>query len=192
MNVFFISDTHFGHEKILSFKRVDGEPVRPFGSMQEMHEQMVERWNAKVGERDIVYHLGDVATEHSALRLLDRLNGKKILIKGNRDLYSYIDYSWYFYETHGAFYHDNFILSHIPVHESTLKGFRGNIHGHLHSHLINDKRYFNVCVEHHNFAPVEWEKIQAYFAQADERASHVQYAHPGTMESRHSQFTACH
>ena len=192
MNIFVTSDSHFGHENILSFKKANGEPVRPFSSMQEMHEQMVERWNKKVGPKDIVYHLGDVATERSGLRQLDRLNGKKILIKGNRDLFPCIEYFWYFYEVHGAFYHDNFILSHIPVHESALKTFKGNVHGHLHCHLINDGRYFNACVENHDYAPVEWEKIQAYFAQDHGRASDVQYAHSGTMESRHSQLIACH
>jgi len=88
MNVFVTSDTHFGHAKILEFKKEDGQAVRPFASLEEMHEEMVERWNKKVGTKDIVYHLGDVATESNALKQLDRLNGNKILIKGNRDLFS--------------------------------------------------------------------------------------------------------
>jgi len=192
MNVFVTSDTHFGHAKILEFKKEDGQAVRPFASLEEMHEEMVERWNKKVGTKDIVYHLGDVATESNALKQLDRLNGNKILIKGNRDLFSLKDYSWYFYEIHGAFYQDNFILSHIPVNEISLKGFKGNIHGHLHCHNIEGGKYFNACVENHDYAPVEWEKIEAYFAQSNGRASDVQHAHSGAVESRHSQFAACH
>lgn len=177
MNIFVTSDTHFGHEKILSFKRPDGELLRPFPSIETMHETIVERWNSKVGAQDIVYHLGDVATCRKSLRILDRLNGKKILIKGNRDRLPWVEYSWYFYDFHGVMYHDKFILSHIPVHENSfVAGFSGNVHGHLHCHLVKDNRYFNACVERHDYAPVAWEEIRASFACGHDRASHLQHS----------------
>ena len=53
----FISDTHFGHEKTCTvFKRDDGTPLRPFASSEEMDEEMVKRWNNRVGKKDKVYH----------------------------------------------------------------------------------------------------------------------------------------
>jgi len=45
MSLFVISDTHWGHAKMLSFVNGDGSPVRPFSCLEEMHETMVERWN---------------------------------------------------------------------------------------------------------------------------------------------------
>jgi calcineurin-like phosphoesterase family protein len=57
MSAFVIADTHWGHAKSLSFIQPDGSPLRPFDSVEEMDETMVERWNATVGKKDTIYHL---------------------------------------------------------------------------------------------------------------------------------------
>lgn len=80
--VFFTSDLHFGHENVLAFDN------RPFSSVEKMNEELIARWNAKVRPGDIVYVLGDMIwkTEHcTAAELIKKLNGTKILIKGNHD-----------------------------------------------------------------------------------------------------------
>ena len=53
-NIFFISDTHFGHAGILSFKREDGSPLRDFLSVEEMDEHMVERWNSRAAASGVI------------------------------------------------------------------------------------------------------------------------------------------
>ena len=80
---FYISDTHFGHGNILHFDN------RPFNSVEEMEEVMVKRWNAVVGKGDTVYILGDFCwkKEPEWIRILNRLNGGKVLIVGNHDLH---------------------------------------------------------------------------------------------------------
>jgi len=83
MSLFVTSDTHWGHAKMLSFVDANGEKVRPFASLEEMHEEMVERWNKTVHAKDTVYHLGDVAIPRSGLKMMERLNGRKILMRGN-------------------------------------------------------------------------------------------------------------
>ena len=52
--IYFTGDLHFGHENVLRF---DG---RPFSSVEEMDEELISRWNNKVGKGDIVYILGDM------------------------------------------------------------------------------------------------------------------------------------
>ena len=81
--IFFTSDTHFGHKNILNYNKDD----RPFTSVHEMNEWIIESWNAKVGPDDVVYHLGDVAFMQAMelRKLLDRLNGRIKLIRGNHD-----------------------------------------------------------------------------------------------------------
>jgi calcineurin-like phosphoesterase family protein len=188
MSAFVTADTHFGHAKSLSFIRPDGEALRPFSSCEEMDETMVERWNAKVGKRDTIYHLGDVVIPRASLKILDRLNGRKILIRGNHDLGRLSDFSKYFEDVRGAFFHNGdstmrggLIFTHIPVHPACLSGhYLGNVHGHLHCHQIItdgqvDRRYFNACVERNNFAPVAFEDIKAFF-KGDDRAQNVQHA----------------
>lgn len=80
--LFFTSDNHFGHERVIQF---DG---RPFSSVEEMDTEMIRRWNAEVGKGDLVYVLGDMiwkTRSDEAPNLIKSLNGQIILIKGNHD-----------------------------------------------------------------------------------------------------------
>lgn len=78
---FFTSDTHFGHQRIIELCN------RPFDSVEEMNEVMIQRWNSVVKPTDTVIHLGDVALGKIAesLPLVGRLNGRKALVPGNHD-----------------------------------------------------------------------------------------------------------
>lgn len=79
--IHFISDTHFGHKNIIQYSN------RPFASVEEMNEGMIEAWNDKVQPDDTIYHLGDFAfmPYEEFRKLIRRLNGKKYLILGNHD-----------------------------------------------------------------------------------------------------------
>ncbi|MBM7324126.1 metallophosphoesterase [Agrobacterium sp. S2] len=82
---FYTSDTHLMHERLL------GMQPRPFATIEEHDETIIERWNSVVGEDDIVYHLGDFAfsLKQNADRIRDifaRLKGRKYLIIGNHDV----------------------------------------------------------------------------------------------------------
>lgn len=80
-DVFFTSDTHFGHGKIIEYCH------RPFKSVEEMNEKLIENWNSVISDNSIVFHLGDFAFGGSQLwnETLSRLKGKIILILGNHD-----------------------------------------------------------------------------------------------------------
>ena len=177
-SVFLISDTHFGHEKTCTvFKREDGSPLRPFSCAEEMDEYMVKAWNERVKPNDKVYHLGDVVISRKYLSILSRLNGDKVLIRGNHDIFKLEDYTNYFRDIRGYHVMNGLILSHVPVHTDSLARFGANIHGHLHakrvmkprgidsktgSILYSDKidpRYHCVCVEHTDFAPILFEEV---------------------------------
>ena len=175
---FLISDTHFGHEKTCTvFKRADGSPLRPFASAEEMDEFMVKAWNDRVRPNDKVYHLGDVVINRKFLSVLGRLNGDKVLIRGNHDIFRLEDYTAYFRDIRGYDVKNGMILSHIPVHVESLARFGTNIHGHLHANRVMrmrgvdvktgevlysdeiDPRYHCVCVEHTDFAPISLEEV---------------------------------
>jgi calcineurin-like phosphoesterase family protein len=165
-NVFFISDTHFGHEKTCTtFKNKDGTPLRPFSDAQEMDEEMVKRWNEVVRPEDKIYHLGDVTIKHNNLPILDRLNGQKRLIRGNHDTASTKNYMRYFGEIYGVRVLENFILSHIPLHvDSITKRFNTNVHGHTHANSIDHHGYFCVCVEQIDYRPIEMSELNQRIA----------------------------
>jgi len=177
-SVFLVSDTHFGHKGVCHFTRNDGvTKLRPFNTPEEMDEFMVEAWNAKVRPNDKVYHLGDVVINRKSLSIMSRLNGDKVLIRGNHDIFKDEDYTPYFRSLRGYHVMNGMILSHIPVHSESLGRFGVNIHGHTHANRVkkirgvnartgellyseeNDVRYHCVCVEQTDFAPILFEDV---------------------------------
>lgn len=162
---FLVSDTHFGHAGVCKFLREDGTKLRPWDDPEEMDEEMIKRWNDTVRPNDKVYHLGDVVINRKALKTLDRLNGDKVLIKGNHDIFRLEDYTPYFRDIRGYHVMNGMILSHIPMHESALYRFGTNIHGHTHSNRVTltngniDVRYQCVCVEQTDFTPILFEDV---------------------------------
>lgn len=171
MTIFFISDTHFDHANILTFKRQDGSPLRPFRSVEEMNETMIERWNAVVKPSDHIYHLGDVtmargkATKHIDL-IMSRLNGHKRICLGNHDLLVSAWYFRWFEKVKAINVLDGLAFTHIPIHLQSMGRYRANVHGHLHAnHVIAsphhpDPRYINVSVEQIDYTPVSLEALK--------------------------------
>jgi calcineurin-like phosphoesterase family protein len=181
--VYLVSDTHFGHAGVCRFLRSDGvTKLRPWDSPEEMDEEMIKRWNETVRPNDKVYHLGDVVINRKALKTLARLNGDKVLIKGNHDIFRLDEYTEYFRDVRGYHVMNGMILSHIPVHEESLGRFGTNIHGHLHANRVMksvpivresetadrvytteekviDPRYHCVCVELTDFRPMLFEDV---------------------------------
>lgn len=79
---FFTSDLHIGHERIIGFCD------RPFFTVTQMNEALIERWNWVVGDDDEVWVLGDFCMPghlEEALGELHRFNGRKVLVPGNHD-----------------------------------------------------------------------------------------------------------
>lgn len=156
MTIFFTSDTHFSHANIIGYCN------RPFSSVEEMDETIVDRWNAIVRPQDHIYHLGDVAMKRQHLGIVKRLNGHKRLALGNHDIFAVEDYLAAGFEKVCAYrVLDGMMFSHIPIHPSSVGRFRANVHGHVHNNETIAKPYLNVCVEVTNYTPRSLEDISA-------------------------------
>jgi calcineurin-like phosphoesterase family protein len=81
MTNWFTSDTHFCHANIIKYSN------RPFASVEQMNEALIQRWNSCVKPTDSVIHLGDYGLGglENCLPILSRLNGRKYLVPGNHD-----------------------------------------------------------------------------------------------------------
>lgn len=80
--LFFTADTHFFHKNIIKYCG------RPFENVQEMNDDLIEKWNHKIPKDATVFHLGDVSMTASPKMLddlLHRLNGTKYLVIGNHE-----------------------------------------------------------------------------------------------------------
>jgi calcineurin-like phosphoesterase family protein len=161
--VFVVADTHFGHAGMCKFLREDGTKMRPWDTPEEMDEELVKRWNDTVRPKDKVYHLGDVVINRKALSILTRLNGDKVLIKGNHDIFPLKDYVKHFRDIRAYYVWNRLMCSHIPIHAESKGSFRGNVHGHLHHRALEDPWYFCVCVERTEYRPIALEMISQQF-----------------------------
>ena len=178
-NTFLYSDPHFGHQGVCNFTRNDGSPLRPWDNAEEMDEALVERFNKVVGPKDKVYFLGDVAMRKPGLQVVNRLNGDLVLIKGNHDIFDLKDYlSVGFRDVRACHVLSGMILTHIPVHHSSLARFGTNIHGHLHANRVYKARgvdvrtgevlygnqidplYHCVCVEQTDYTPISFDDVK--------------------------------
>ena len=120
MSVFFIADMHFDDDNIRRYEN------RPFETVQDMNDAIVKNWNDAVEEGDEVYIIGDIGNEE----YIEKLNGKKYLVKGNHDKltneeYRKIGFENFFFKIlfrNGQFH--NFLLiikSPIPVQKTPQK-----------------------------------------------------------------------
>ena len=81
--IWLTSDLHFGHKNILKFCK------RPWDTVEEMDEGLIQNWNRVVGKDDLVFDLGDFAFASNSKwkDLLSQLNGHHYFILGNHKIY---------------------------------------------------------------------------------------------------------
>lgn len=179
-NTWVISDPHFDHANILTFTDAGGKPLRPFKSVEDMNETMIENWNGVVQTDDRVYLLGDVAFHpRSFERIIPRLKGRIVLVPGNHEPPKMKKYFHLFDDVRGYVVKKGFIMSHIPIHPGSLSRWSINIHGHTHANVVGlgdwkepsksagetlknvkpDPRYVCVCVEQIGYTPKLLSKI---------------------------------
>lgn len=168
--VYFISDTHFGHENILKLCR------RPYESIEAMNEALIGAWNERVTGRDTVYIVGDLFYRcPDPEAILCRLKGRKRLIVGNHDSswMDKLDLNRYFVSV------DNMLVTTDGEHQLTLCHYplltwkrqqtSYMIHGHIHANTDSDffplicarERMLNAGVDINGMRPVSFEELIA-------------------------------
>ena len=107
---------------------------RGFSNSQEHDEYLIQEWNKVVHKKDLTYILGDITMNtNKHYHLLDKLNGRKIVVLGNHDnpkdvkeLLKYVE------SVAGMIDYKGFIITHCPIHPNEMSFCRGNIHAHIH------------------------------------------------------------
>ena len=171
---YFISDHHFGHKNVIRYCE------RPFRTVLEMNESMIEKWNKCVTDADRVFVLGDVFLMDADLAsdIIHRLNGYKILVAGNHDRSKKTMLECGFDEYHKK--HDYKIdgigrglLIHYPVPDCVLDslGYDFSIHGHIHREPISHGIKLNVAADLHDYVPVSLDKVKKILLDRETTAS---------------------
>ena len=152
---YFTADWHLNHINILRYCD------RPFETVNAMNDEIIARINERVTNDDTLYVVGDafMGSLQEAPGLLRRINGRKVLIKGNHDrsIAKMLDVGFdEAYKTMTYTFPDNRVahLCHYPKPIDLLNDYDIQIHGHLHSgERVNGKRV-NVAVDLWDFYPV--------------------------------------
>ena len=177
-NTFFASDTHFGHKNIITPKFEMAN--RPFKTIEEHDEALIENWNSVVQPRDRVFHLGDFSLGRSRQKLIvigKRLNGYIFLMMANHDYFdasTYREFADLIGQPHKLDIDKRIVMSHAPVHPDSLRKAAVNVHGHLHSGFVKqfvysairsrnrvDCRYLNVSMERISLTPISYDDLVA-------------------------------
>lgn len=156
MRTFIISDTHFNHKNIIKYCN------RPFKDVKEMNRVIIANWNKVATKDDMIFHLGDFALGDKSYikQLVNQLNGKIVLIKGNHDYSTDFIKSLGFHDVHNSLLIGNVLLTHKPRPEYQLDNNVVNFHGHIHNYanenIVPDIHY-NFSVENTNYNLVEYD-----------------------------------
>lgn len=163
---FITADTHFFHESLLG---TTDFAIRTYVNVTQMNQAIIDHWNARVENKDTVYHLGDIALyfthpavkSHAAvLSVLKQLNGHLVLIKGNhdsRELFKFLAQNNYLlgnkpkFEFHDVgvlfkYDHRQYYLTHYPMMLGIAPQII-NLHGHIHHYAVPAKENINVGVD---------------------------------------------
>ena len=167
--IYFTSDLHLGHRSIIHMNE------RPFEDVDQMNQILIHNFNAYVKKNDTVYILGDLAYKlkvDEANEIIKKLNGKKILIRGNHDK----QYDESLFEEIVDFkvipYNGLRIsLMHYPLLEWPHYYQKGiHLHGHQHNKLEYNQLMkeqgilrYDVGADANNYRPVSIEEILQFF-----------------------------
>ncbi len=166
MSKWFISDTHFFHANIIDYTG------RPFQSVDEMNEHLIENWNACIESQDTVFFLGDfgLGTTDVLAGICARLQGTKICIRGNHDgtaaKMHKIGFALVLESAFIKVGRHLVELIHIPI-QRDLPHFQ--LHGHVHEKRPNKiiNRQLNLCVEVWDYKPVSEKVIVSLLDRGD-------------------------
>jgi len=166
--LWFTSDTHFNHKKVV-------EP-RLFSNVHEMNTKLVQNWNSLVQPEDHVFHLGDFCFGKldDWQNIREQLNGNIHLVRGNHDkfqtgqidhLFSSInDYlKIQVKDENGNQGWQHIILMHYAFRVWDQSHYGSwHLYGHSHGKLLDNPASlsFDVGVDCHNLFPISYQQVK--------------------------------
>ena len=162
--IFFIGDTHFGHNNISEKFRTQ------FSSDAEHDETIFQNIMECSGKRNILYLMGDIIfkQEHvgKLYRMIESFHHIYYCL-GNHDTPSISSIKYDNLHFFGLRKKYDYWLSHAPIHEAELRG-KLCIHGHVHNATLPDPRYFNVSCENIGYKPISLQEINSIMKRTTE------------------------
>lgn len=168
-DIYFTADTHFSHANIIKPEYAD----RPFETVEEMDEALIENWNDVVKRGDFCVHLGDFGYfkgDGKKMRsIFNRLNGQKRLIIGNHDGKETLALPWSRPPEHYAemkMKTQSLVLFHYGQRVWNKMRYGAlHLYGHSHDRLPALGNSLDVGVDSWNYRPVSIDEIRMRLAE---------------------------
>lgn len=161
------ADEHYHHRRILQYQK------RPFSTVEEMNDRLIEAHNSVVGDEDVVIHVGDFSfgKAEDFARVAERLAGAHFFMDGSHDR----SMREFFAEGHGegsqrlfllpklfefTFQKTKVVLCHYAMENWWASHYgRSSVHFHGHSHgrFCSAKQAVDIGVDTNNFLPYQIE-----------------------------------
>lgn len=156
---YFTADQHYGHKRIIEYCK------RPFDSVDDMDEYMINEHNKVVKPSDIVINIGDFSLysrkyEDVAKKYIRRLNGNNIFIPGSHDqwLQRVIKHSHIWQKSIEG---QQVICCHYAMRAWPASHYGSwHLFGHSHGNLEPFGNSFDVGVDSHEFRPWSFEEVK--------------------------------
>jgi calcineurin-like phosphoesterase family protein len=162
--IYFTSDLHFGHANVIQFCN------RPFSSVREMDETLIENWNSTVSDNDSIYVIGDFSfyKKEQTSEIFKKLKGKKHLIKGNHDGHDTVKLPWMWVKEQGHIDKPYIWMNHFPK-KSWNRSYHDSYHvfGHIHGNgnYWADGLSCDVGVDMWDYKPVSLDVLESFFSR---------------------------
>lgn len=151
----FTSDEHYGHFNAIKHS------FRPFNSLEEMNETIIQNHNSVVAPGDIVIHAGDFCWynhKKQAYEIVKRLNGTHILLRGSHDHWMNNTYNYIWrkrIEGHLV------VVCHYAMRTWECSHYNSwQLYGHSHGRLGPVGKQWDIGVDNNNYYPVSFEEIK--------------------------------
>jgi calcineurin-like phosphoesterase family protein len=188
--VWFTSDYHLFHYNIIKFDN------RPFKTLDEMHETILNNHNSVVGPNDLVLNLGDGVNafrekDEALTDLLNQFNGEIYYLPGNHeDRIDLIHKCWKVIDKQILNIHlhqinQKVVLCHFPIRVWDCAHWGSwHLHGHLHGGCKNDEgallnhdkklKILDVGIMTNNYYPYSLDQIVSHMSQcSDDVTTHL-------------------
>lgn len=168
---FWISDTHFGHFKMIEYA------TRPFKTLVEMDETLIRNINSRVDENDTIFFLGDFCMKKSSeasdspqnafTYYRNQIQCRNIIwIEGNHD---HNNGTKTIIESVNIDFGGNRIhMTHNPKH--AIEDFKFNFYGHIHGKFGKFQKVgkksvgVDLSVENWEYQPVDINQIMGAYS----------------------------
>lgn len=157
MTVFFTADQHFGHSNIIQYCN------RPFDSVKEMDDVIINNHNSVVSNNDIVVHIGDISFVKTFKLLnekyLNRLNGRHKFVRGNHDYWATNEVPYILEQKVNG---RRIVCCHYAMRTWNRSHYNEwHLFGHSHGTVSGIGKSLDVGVDCNNFTPVSFEDIES-------------------------------